>query len=63
VKRERLGLNGHDGKETGFLEYIASITRTDHLADALNKVPLQDLESIIRQTQLMRMVSVLRSLG
>jgi hypothetical protein len=63
VKRERLGLNGHDGKETGFLEYIASITRTDHLADALNKVPLQDLESIIRQTLLMRMVSVLRSLG
>jgi hypothetical protein len=63
VARERLSLQGQHTNATAFSSYIASIMGPDHLdclAEVLDRIPRQDLESIARPILVRRMVRILK---
>jgi hypothetical protein len=60
VSRERLSLQSQDRNVTDSSRYIASIMEPHHLAEVLDKIPLQGLDSIVRPILVRRMVSVLK---
>jgi len=60
VSRERMSLHGQDRNVTDSSRYMASIMEPHHLAEILDKIPLQGLNSIVRPILVRRMVSILK---